>query len=349
MVLKKLISLFLFVFYCSGLLAHPIEVGYMTINAKTEDGNIFTSMEIHPALVTTRNYFHETLGRSNWLAGTRKCQWRDSKAVSVNSEILRISARAECPGLSSKDRLTLDLPFLKTSRADVKIFIRAITPDYESTFVVNKNNHFIKMAPTLKAGFLEYTLLGTEALGISPSTWVEGSIFHIPFGLNQLFLILLMIAVAQNRKELFELIGGFSLSLSLALSFLCLRGVSFETRYMDLLMAFGLLYFALDIVLLKKGFRRVAYALALGLIHGFKLGELLLGFNLPQALVPKALTGFLFGIVCAQIIVVLFVNPIFKLIKTYSFIRIPVHTVAALMVALIGTLWLVEKSVIVFT
>jgi hypothetical protein len=348
MVLKKIIALITF-FYCSFLAAHPLDVGYMTINAKTEDGNIFTSMEIHPALVTTRNFFHETLGRSNWIAGNKKCRWRDSKAVTVNSEILRISARAECPGLTSKDRLSLDLRFLETSKPDVKIFIRAATPEYESTIVVNKFNHFIKMAPTIKAGFIEYTLLGTEALGISPGTWVEGSLFHIPFGLNQLLLILLMIAIAQDRKHLFELIGGFTISLSIALSFISLRGTSLDSRYIDLLMAFGLLYFSLDIALLRKGFRRIIFALLLGLIHGLKLGELLLGFNLPHALVPKALTGFLFGIVCAQLLVIFFVEPIFKFIKKYSFVRIPVPTATAMVVAFIGTLWLVEKSVVAFT
>jgi len=348
MVLKKLLTLFCLMISTAGF-SHPLDVGYMHIKADSSKESIFTSIEIHPGLLKSRNFFHETLGRSNWSAGNRKCKWREGKAIALNSETLKISARAECPGLSSRDRLSLDLRFLETSKPDVKIFIRAMTMDYESTLVVNKFNHFIKMAPTIKAGFIEYTLLGIEALGISPSTWAEGSLFHIPFGLNQLFLIVLMIASARNKRDLFYHLGGFTLTLSIALSWISLRAHSFESRYIDVLMAFGLLYFSLDILFLKKGFRRVFFCAILGLVHGLKMGELLLGFDLPSAVVPKALTGFLFGIICAQFIVLLLFSPAIEFIKKYSFIRIPVHTATALMVAVIGMLWLFEKSTIIFT
>jgi len=348
MVLKKILLL-IFTLLSSVAFAHPLDVGYMHIKADSSKESIFTSIEIHPALVKSRNFFHETLGRSNWSAGNRKCTWREGKAVALNSETLKISARAECPGLSSRDRLSLDLRFLESSKLDVKIFIRAMTMDYESTLVVNKFNHFIKMAPTIKAGFIEYTLLGIEALGISPNTWAEGSLFHIPFGLNQLFLIVLMVASAKHKRDLFYHLGGFTLALSVALSWVSFRAHSFDSRYIDVLMAFGLLYFSLDILFLKKNFRLIFFCLILGLIHGLKMGELLLGFNLPSAVVPKALTGFLFGIVCAQFIVLFLFSPIIDFIKKYSFVRIPVHTAAALMVAIIGTLWLFEKSTIIFT
>lgn len=348
MVLKKFLF-FALILFCTQVYPHPLDTGYMQIKADAEKESIFTSMEIHPALVRSRNYFHETLGRTNWKAGNRRCQWRDSKAIAVNSETLKISARAECPGLHSRDRLSLDLRFLETSRTDVKIFIRAATPDYESTMIVHKNNRFIKMAPTIKAGFFEYTLLGIEALGVSPSTWAEGSLFHIPFGLNQFFLVLLMIAVARNKKDLFQHLGGFTLSLSVALCWVSFRGIIFQTKYIDVLMAFGLLYFSLDIILLKRSFRRNIYSILLGLIHGFKMGEILLGFDLPEALVPKALNGFLTGIVFAQIFVVLFFSPLMNAVRKYSFVRIPLHTATALLAAAIGSLWLFEKASVVFT
>ena len=347
MVLKLLSSLF-FLLVSAAAYSHPLDVGYMHIKADSSKESIFTSIEIHPSLVKTRNFFHETLGRSNWSAGNRKCKWREGKAMALNSETLKISARAECPGLSSRDRLSLDLRFLETSTPDVKIFIRAITPDYESTLVINKFNHFIKMAPTIKAGFIEYTLLGIEALGISPNTWSEGSLFHIPFGLNQLFLIVLMIATVHSRRDLFYHLGGFTLALSAALSWVSFRAHGLESRYIDILIAFGLLYFSLDVLFLHKGFRRIIFCILLGVVHGFKLGELLLGFDLPQTIIPKALTGFLFGIVCAQMIVILIFSPALAAIKKYSFVRVPVHTAAALMIAVIGTLWLFEKTTFMF-
>lgn len=347
MVLKKFIFIALLLFSTS-VFSHPLDTGYMNIKADAEKQSIYTSMEIHPALVKTRNFFHETLGRTNWKAGNRRCQWRDSKAVALNSETLRISARAECPGLNSRDRLMLDLRFLETSKTDVKIFIRATTPEYESTMVVNKSNRHIKMAPAIKAGFLEYTFLGIEALGVSPSTWAEGSLFHIPFGLNQFFLVLLMIAISRNKQDLFQYLGGFTLTLSVALCWVSFRGMSLQTKYIDMLMAFGLLYFALDIILLKRSFRRNFYTVLLGLIHGLKMGEILLGFNLPEALIPKALNGFLTGIIFAQLFVVLFFGPVLSWIKKYSFVRIPVQTATAAMVAVIGSLWLFEKASVLF-
>lgn len=164
MVLKKIFSIaisFLAIgFAPKEAYAHPLDKGYMNIKADTEKESIFTCIEIHPALVKSRNLFHETLGRTNWRAGNRRCLWRDGRAVALNSETLKISARAECPGLHSRDRLFLDLRFLESSKQDVKIFIRASTPDYESTMVVNKNNRYIKMAPAIKTGFMNSILTG---------------------------------------------------------------------------------------------------------------------------------------------------------------------------------------------
>jgi hypothetical protein len=129
--------------------------------------------------------------------------------------------------------------------------------------------------------------------------------------------------------------------LTLALATLGLVHVS--ARLIEPLIAASIVWVALENVLRRDGAsRRWIVSFAFGLIHGLGFAEALLPLSLPPWPLARALLGFNLGVETGQTLVIALTIPIALWARGASW-HVRAARTASLAVALVGTVWLVER------
>ena len=230
-------------------------------------------------------------------------------------------------------------------------------------------------------GLLALTLAGatrTAVLGPSdaiqrfdaaqPERWrqwlsyVGEGVWHIWIGLDHiLFLISLLLPAvllltgppprwspvprfAPAAWDVLRVVTAFTLAHSITLSLATLGLIALPSRVVESVIAASVVLAALNNVWPLVGGRRWMVAFAFGLIHGFGFASVLADLGLPRDALVLALLGFNVGVELGQLAIVAVFLPLAYLLRATRLYRSGLVVGGSLVIALLATLWFVERA-----
>lgn len=166
---------------------------------------------------------------------------------------------------------------------------------------------------------------------------------HILTGYDHLLFLAALLLGGGGALALLKIVTAFTLAHSLTLALATLGLVHVSARLIEPLIAASIAWVALENVLRRDGAsRRWIVSFAFGLIHGLGFAEALLPLSLPPWPLARALLGFNLGVETGQTLVIALTIPIALWARGASW-HVRAARTASLAVALVGTVWLVER------
>ena len=192
------------------------------------------------------------------------------------------------------------------------------------------------------------------------ATYVREGVWHIWIGFDHiLFLLsLLLPAVLLWRArswqpverfrvafwDVFRIVTSFTVAHSITLTLATLGLVSLPSRVVESAIAASVVLAALNNVWPLAHERRWLVAFAFGLLHGFGFASVLADLGLPREALALALVGFNLGVEAGQLAIVALFLPLAYVLRRTVFYRRWVMTGGSLLIALLATLWFVERA-----
>lgn len=165
---------------------------------------------------------------------------------------------------------------------------------------------------------------------------------HILLGYDHLaFLVMLMIAV-RTFKDLVLVITTFTLAHSITLTAATLGWVIASPVWVEPLIAFTILYVAVENLLTEQPRGRLLFAFGFGLIHGLGFASALAEGPLPRAQELIALFSFNLGVEVGQILFLSLTYPLWAWLRQQPY-GPRARQAVALAVALLCVYWLWER------
>ncbi|MGH7300607.1 MAG: HupE/UreJ family protein [Candidatus Rokuibacteriota bacterium] len=166
---------------------------------------------------------------------------------------------------------------------------------------------------------------------------------HILTGYDHLFFLAALLLGGGGWLALLKIVTAFTLAHSLTLGLATLGLVSVSARLIEPLIAASIVWVAIEnLVPRERASRRWMVGFGFGLIHGLGFAEVLQPLALPPGALARALFGFNLGVETGQALVIALTVPLVLWAR-----GVPWHGRAArgasLAVALVGTVWLVER------
>jgi len=195
---------------------------------------------------------------------------------------------------------------------------------------------------------------------LAPDRWqqfiayVKDGVWHIWIGYDHILFLLslllpavLLAAPANNLRGAFidvlKVVTAFTLAHSLTLTLASLSVITLPSRLVESAIAFSVVLAAINnLYPLFRG-RRPWAAFGFGLIHGFGFASVLIDLGLPQGALMASLFGFNLGVEVGQLcIVAVFLPTAFFLRHSWFYRRL--LTVGSAMIALVATVWFVQRA-----
>jgi hydrogenase/urease accessory protein HupE len=165
---------------------------------------------------------------------------------------------------------------------------------------------------------------------------------HILTGYDHLLFLLALLLRKQTFKQYAAIITSFTIAHSITISLAVLGIITLPSRFVEAVIAFSIVYVALENIFRKEIRHRWGLTFLFGLIHGLGFANILKEMNIPKSDLAVALVNFNIGIEVVQIALVLLVLPLltymFKLKSSKFIIRI-----GSIIVAALGAFWLIER------
>jgi hypothetical protein len=223
------------------------------------------------------------------------CTWEEDPGLPVG--LVRLTFTTDGRPLSAEDRIVL--PWKKNG-----LLVHAFWRSGETArrFFKWDGEGIVIPIGELRAGAgstaeaaRRYTLLGTG---------------HILSGLDHLLFIAGLLMLVKGRRKTIGAILAFTLAHSLTL-FLSVTGhLSMSHDLVDVLVALGILFLAVEIVNSARGYEGLSarkpwiIAFVFGLVHGFGFASVIQGLGLPSQDIPLALLFFNLGIELGQLVLI---------------------------------------------
>lgn len=165
---------------------------------------------------------------------------------------------------------------------------------------------------------------------------------HILTGYDHLLFLLALLLRKQTFKQYAAIITSFTIAHSITISLAVLGVITLPSRFVESVIAFSIVYVALENIFRKEIRHRWGLTFLFGLIHGLGFANILKEMNIPKSDLAVALVNFNIGIEVVQLALVLLVLPLltymFKLKSSKMIIRI-----GSIIVAALGGFWLIER------
>ena len=255
-------------------------------------------------------------------------------------------------------------------RADCAAEIKNLALDYQLFFDLDPTHRGLlnlrAQGETRSAIFSPELATQHFALGHAPSRWrqfgdfVREGLWHIAIGFDHILFLLSLLLPAVLRREdgrwqpvsglrpafwnVFKIVTAFTLAHSITLSLAALHVVQLPARLVESAIAASIILAALNNIypLVRKRLWRVAFGF--GLIHGFGFANVLVDLGLPQQALLLSLAGFNIGIELGQLGIVSVFLPLAYLLRRSWFYRRVTLAPGSLAIALLASVWLVERA-----
>ncbi len=192
--------------------------------------------------------------------------------------------------------------------------------------------------------------------------YIQEGVWHIWIGLDHiLFLLsLLLLAPLQRQRgwllnwparealrsslmDVVAVVTAFTVAHSLTLALALTRVVEPPRAIVETLVALSVVLAALNNLMGWFALERWRMAFVFGLIHGFGFATALIDLNLPGSQLALALGGFNIGVELGQLAIVAAFFPLAWWLRMTGFYRTVVVAGGSLIIAGIGTLWLLQR------
>jgi hypothetical protein len=193
--------------------------------------------------------------------------------------------------------------------------------------------------------------------------YVMEGIWHIWIGVDHiLFLLSLLVlapllpsrqrvtqwrAVPQARPAVLDVLAvvtAFTLAHSITLGLSIMKWLEPPADLIEPAIALSVVLAALNNLIGWSALRRWRLAFVFGLVHGFGFANVLLDLGLPASALAAALGGFNVGVELGQLAIVLVFFPLAWLLRNTAFYRWVVVTGGSLTIAVLGTVWTLERT-----
>lgn len=180
---------------------------------------------------------------------------------------------------------------------------------------------------------------------VSTASWFSFfklGMLHILTGYDHLLFLLALLLRKQTFKQYTAIITSFTIAHSITISLAVLGVITLPSRFVESVIAFSIVYVALENIFRKEIRHRWGLTFLFGLIHGLGFANILKEMNIPKSDLALAIVNFNIGIEVVQLALVLLVLPLltymFKLKSSTMIIRI-----GSIIVASLGGFWLIER------
>jgi len=222
--------------------------------------------------------------------------------------------------------------------------------DYPSDLIIRTDDSANGKIVSVPAGS-EITLLHVDAAGGSKAaaqspllSWIVDGYHHVlPWGLDHMLFILGLFFMAPRWKPLLTQSLLFTLAHSLTLALAIFGLIHLNPRLVEILIAFSIAFIGVENLLSHKvGKLRYGIVMVFGLVHGLGfasvLADKLRGVPSNQFALP--LFGFNVGVECAQVTILLVAILVLWPMRKWTR---PIQTIGSVIVALAGTVWMVQR------
>jgi hypothetical protein len=190
--------------------------------------------------------------------------------------------------------------------------------------------------------------------------YLQHGVWHIWIGFDHiLFLLSLLlpaVLVLRNKQwrssdsfkssfiDVLKIVTAFTIAHSLTLSIAALGIVELPSRWVESAIAASVIIAALNNLFPLFHRERWVAAFVFGLIHGFGFATVLADLGLPQSALIRALVGFNIGVELGQIAIVALFLPLAYALRKTSAYRYVILNGGSVMIALIASIWLIERA-----
>jgi hydrogenase/urease accessory protein HupE len=176
--------------------------------------------------------------------------------------------------------------------------------------------------------------------------FIEMGVAHILSGPDHILFVLGLILAGGNFRRLLAIVSAFTLAHSITLSLTALDIASLSPRIVEPMIAFSILVIGVENLLSSKPrFElRVWMAFGFGFFHGFGFAGALVEAGLPRQAAAWSLAAFNIGVELGQGLIVALTAPALAwLEKHHPRTRTRVVRITALIIALAGGLWMIQR------
>ena len=210
-------------------------------------------------------------------------------------------------------------------------------------------------------GVTQFLLSGEKSQGISAKTgkrldWIDIFLDYIPVGfahilpkgLDHILFIFGLLFLTPKFYPLLIQVSIFTLAHTITLAISSLKIINISTAIFEPLIAASIIYVAIENFLNSSLTKyRSIIIFFFGLLHGLGFASVLSSFGLPGTNFIWALVGFNIGVEIGQITIILAFYAIFIYwIKTKNYYRKYISIPGSLIIALFGTFWLFERTLL---
>jgi hydrogenase/urease accessory protein HupE len=185
---------------------------------------------------------------------------------------------------------------------------------------------------------------GSRRLRLGLFAWTKSGFAHVvPLGADHILFILGIFLLCPRLKPLLGQSLLFTLAHSITLTMAVKGWVSFNTTYIEILIATSIAWIGIENLWLKKvGRRRIVLIFAFGLLHGLGfasvLGEILESVDSSRHVLP--LVGFNIGVEIAQVAILVVAWIVMRYLKSWEK---PIQILGSIAIAAAGILWMIER------
>ena len=192
--------------------------------------------------------------------------------------------------------------------------------------------------------------------------YVREGTWHIWIGFDHILFLLslllpsVLVWQAANKKwqavdrfrdafvDVLKVVTAFTLAHSITLSLAALGVINLPTRLVESVIAASIIVAALNNIWPRVIGRLWMVAFGFGLVHGFGFASVLADLGLPRDALVLALVGFNVGVELGQLAIVVVFLPIAYALRRTSFYRRWVMVGGSIVIALLASVWLVERA-----
>jgi hydrogenase/urease accessory protein HupE len=165
---------------------------------------------------------------------------------------------------------------------------------------------------------------------------------HILGGYDHFLFLLALLLGRQTFKQYAATITAFTIAHSITLTLTYLDILHFPSTFIESIIAFSIVYVAIENIFFKKVRFRWLVTFAFGLIHGMGFADILLGMDIPKRFVAVDLASFNIGIEVIQLCLVALAVPVIRYAQKYKGYFRTVQA-ASILIAAAGAYWLYER------
>lgn len=326
--IRALVAIVLVLGAARPALGHPLDMGFLRIEARETSISIELDLEAtvaaglvgvaDPAAVPAQAdrlaaiTYRSTTIRSD--AG--ECAWVAGTSAEVRDKSLRQTARATCPAPATT--LQWEMPWMTKLATTFQMLVKVRGLGEERALIVDRSSPVLVLGGDAEAddvGFPGFVWSGIEHIGAAPGQWQDddGGL-KLADGIDHILFLLALLLGGGTLLQLIGIATGFTVGHSITLALAALDVVRIPPTVIEPLVALTIALAAVEAFTGRLKTHRWKIATGFGLIHGFAFAFALTELELSTGGMVSALFGYNLGVELGQVSIVILVAPLVMLL-----------------------------------